>query len=371
MDFEPIWLKHIKDPKVKTILITGCGGGFDFTHSLLLIPTIIQLQKRFVIISNSFTQINLMKDYPVVYESKEDKRNIGRLITPKETEFRGYFPEIHLANFLAQRYGQDHGNVVYGHNANETSHKSNVEFYSMIINQHSIDMIITIDGGSDSLMRGDENDVATIYEDWLSLATISDLIDQFKGQILYGDLLTVGIGVDRFHGASDASSLRAIAELTRMGGFLGNCSIMPCSEGLHVYSDFIEYHNSKSSTSSIIQSMVLASSVGQFGPSSVKEIRSVERDLSNVPKSAINVLKLTQDGKDFSGCGNDRVDPKTTYIWPVMSNIYGFDIKIIVKRNPNVFLLRDEKIFTRFMKHRENMPVENFPRQQDICPFSS
>lgn len=370
MDFEPIWLKHIKDPKVKTILITGCGGGFDFTHSLLLIPTIIEFGKHFVIISNSFTQIDLMTDYPEVYRSKKHKKCVGRLITPKDTDFHGYFPEIHFSNFLRQKYGDNHDNFVYGMNANEGDHSTNIEFYSDIIKKHSIDMIITIDGGSDSLMRGDEFGIATIYEDWLSLVTISDLTDQFRSQILHTDLLTVGIGVDRFHGASDASSLRAIAEITRMGGFLGNCSIMPESDGLQIYSDFIMYHNSKSNTSSIIQSMVLASAVGQFGPSQVKEIKEVERDLSKIPKSAVQTLNLTDDGKNFSGCGNERVDPKTTFIWPIMSNIYGFDVKVVLKRAPNAFLLRDEKKFGRFYGKRDKIPIENFPLQETICPFS-
>ena len=369
MDYEPIWLKHIKDPKVKTILITGCGGGFDFTHSLLLIPSIIQLQKHFVIISNSFTNIYCMSDFEVVYQSKKERRCVGRLIIPKEMDFQGYFPEIHLVNYLAKVYGPDHGNVVYGMDANSGDYTTNIEFYSDIITKHSIDMIITIDGGSDSLMRGDEYGIATVYEDWLSLITINDLNDKFSDKILYSDLLTVGIGVDRFHGASDASSLRAIAEITRMGGFLGNCSIMPNSNCLKIYSDFIEYHNSKSESSSIIQSMVLASAVGQYGPSPINEIKPVERDLTKIPKSSIQVLDLKSDGKNFSSCGNSRANPKTTYIWPIMSNIYGFDIKIILKRNPNAFLLRDVKKFERFLKNRDKIPIENFPLQENMCPY--
>ena len=310
-----------------------------------------------------------MPDYPIVYQSKTEKDCIARLITPKETDFRGYFPEIHFTNYLVQKYGPDHGNIIYGIEANSGDHSSNIEFYSDIITKHSIDMIITIDGGSDSLMRGDEHGIATVYEDWLSLITISDLMDKFTNQIIYGDLLVVGIGVDRFHGASDASSLRAIAEITRMGGFLGNCSIMPNSDSLQVYSDFIEYHNSRSNSTSIIQSMVLASAVGQYGPCPVKEIKPVERDLSKVPKSSIQILNLTSNGENFSSCGNQRANPSTTYIWPIMSNIYGFDIKVILKRNPNIFLLRDEKKFSRFYKKREKMPVENFPLQENMCPF--
>src|SRR4051812_26734684 len=34
----PTFLRRLADPDVKTVLLCGCGGGFDFVHSLLLYP---------------------------------------------------------------------------------------------------------------------------------------------------------------------------------------------------------------------------------------------------------------------------------------------------------------------------------------------
>lgn len=44
----------LKDPKIQSILIVGCGGGFDFVHSLLIYEDLIHLKKEIYVGSYSF-----------------------------------------------------------------------------------------------------------------------------------------------------------------------------------------------------------------------------------------------------------------------------------------------------------------------------
>ncbi len=52
--FLPTFLQRLADPSVKTVLLCGCGGGFDFVHSLILVPELRRLGKSVVIGSYSF-----------------------------------------------------------------------------------------------------------------------------------------------------------------------------------------------------------------------------------------------------------------------------------------------------------------------------
>ena len=64
--------------------------------------------------------------------------------------------------------------------------------------------MIVVDGGTDSLMAGNEADIGTPCEDMISLFAIEKLE-------IPSVLCCIGLGADRYHGVSDASSLRAIA----------------------------------------------------------------------------------------------------------------------------------------------------------------
>ena len=44
----PTFLRRLADPDVKTVMLCGCGGGFDFVHSLLLYPELRRLGKSVV-----------------------------------------------------------------------------------------------------------------------------------------------------------------------------------------------------------------------------------------------------------------------------------------------------------------------------------
>lgn len=365
MDFEPLWLRQIRDPGVKTILIIGCGGGFDFTHSLLIIPTILEFGKKFVIVSNSFTPETMIKDQELVYTDKIYPKAKAFLMKPSKITHKEYYPEGHFVNFLEEKLGKRHGNVVYYTNSGNMDDVSNHEFLSMICEKHKIDGIITIDGGSDSLMRGDESNIATVYEDYLSLLVADDMMKERRNKIKFATLIAVGFGVDRYSGVTDASTMRAVAELTRMGGFLGSCSIMPGSKGLNMYSDFCQYISERMEEKSIVSSMILSSAVGQFGPTIGCKPFQVPRDMSKIPKSAAKFLNIHENGDNSCSCGNPRVSEDSTYIWPVMSTLYGFSIQTVIARASDLIqtVRRNSKLtFDLAYMERQKMGTETFPK---------
>ena len=83
--------------------------------------------------------------------------------------------------------------------------------YSQLVREHRVDAILVLDGGSDSLMAGDEEGLGDPVEDAVSLAAVAALDEP---RLALRALIVIGLGADRFNDVSDAASLRAIAELT-------------------------------------------------------------------------------------------------------------------------------------------------------------
>lgn len=58
---------------------------------------------------------------------------------------------------------------MYACYARDWTISSLTELYQYIIKEHSVDAILMIDGGSDSLMRGNEKDLGDPIEDAVSI----------------------------------------------------------------------------------------------------------------------------------------------------------------------------------------------------------
>lgn len=44
----PVFLQTLARDDIRTVLIAGCGGGFDFIHSMMLYPELKRLNKKIV-----------------------------------------------------------------------------------------------------------------------------------------------------------------------------------------------------------------------------------------------------------------------------------------------------------------------------------
>ena len=150
-------------------------------------------------------------------------------------------------------------------------------------------------------------------------------------------LLTVGLGVDRFNGVSDASSLRAVAELTKAGGFRGALAVEPSSPEFLFYRDAIDHIEERQTIRSTVARSILLSVTGHHG--------------GQVPESL--------------------------YCWSPMALIWGFDVETVARRSLLGAALRDaatvgdcHRVLLEFRRARAPRPVEHLPPAEP-WPFDS
>lgn len=248
----------------------------------MFIPTLLKQGKKIVILSNSFSDVpNLFRDLETVFEETPSNfyKTIVKLcfpvakdflnsLTPQKKKAMSYSPELAMLDFFSANLPSSENVFLYANDIHRFGIDNLTDALAFLIQKHSVDVAVTIDGGTDSLMRGDEAAVATIVEDFCSLVALDNVRLNASLNLKSAILLVGGFGADRFHGASDASSLRAVAELTRMGGFLGSSSVQQDSAGFKFFSDFMNFYQNEypNSMKSIVGSMIISSVVGQYGP---------------------------------------------------------------------------------------------------------
>lgn len=329
------FFKSISDSNIKTIMITGCGGGIDFLHSMLIYPELQKLKKRIVFCSNSFVDLNDIEDnYDAFYSNKHievKKVSSNTIVIPN------YCPEYHLCKFLDDKYPLNKPHFIYASYARDFTVKQMYDYYVKIVEEENIDAIIAIDGGSDSLMKGDEEGLGDPIEDAVSLAAISMLNVSEKF------LLSIGLGCDRFNHVSDASSLRAISDAIRNNSFLGSLMFYNGMQSFHFYKECIDYINSKQDIKSVISGCIISSGEGYYGEDEIPQ------RLSN------------------------RVNKGELYIWPMMSMMWAFDLDFFAQRSLICKWIKDKntviECYIALEKGRESIQIreiEDFPRNEDI-----
>lgn len=244
MDKLPLFSALASSPR---ILLAGAGGGYDIFSGLPLYFKLKQLGHQVYLANYSFTQLQntppLREDLPLVA--------VG-----SDTPGPEYFPEKYLCQWLCAR--DQAPATVY------TFKRTGVaplrRAYQHLAAELSLDAVVLVDGGTDSLMRGDEHGLGTPTEDMTSLAAVAGLDVPTK-------LLTcIGFGVDVFHGVCHHYFLEAVADLTRSGNYLGAFSLMAEHEEAYRLKEAADYVFSKMpSHVSIVVSSILSATLGRFG----------------------------------------------------------------------------------------------------------
>lgn len=292
----PRFVRALGDPSIGTVLICGCGGGFDFVHGLLLLPELWRLGKRVVIASYSFGDPDLIGGAPLVYGAQGDA--VVRRVSAACEADPYYGPEVHLASMLDIERPAAAPHELYACYARAFSVPTLLPFYEQLVREHAIDAVVLVDGGSDSLMRGDEEGLGDPIEDAVSVATVAAL----EGPRLKV-LLSVGLGADRYNHVSDASTLRAVAELTAQGGFLGSVSIERDSAGFSLYQRGLEHIYERQEFRSALAGLIVAATGGHFGSERVPT--GLER----------------------------RLRPGAFFVWPLMAMLWAFDVEAVAQRS--------------------------------------
>jgi len=337
----PPFLARLARPEVRTVLLAGCGGGFDFVHAMLLVPDLVALGKRIVIGSYSFGEPRRLGGAaPIVFD---DNGVIARRVSARSTGDGYYAPEIHVASFLDERFPQRAPHEVYAYYARDFTVPLLTRWYRQLIDEHTIDAVVIVDGGSDSLMRGDEEGLGDPIEDCVSVTTVAALTEPTGVDTL---LLTIGLGADRFNQVSDAASLRAIAELTAAGGFLGALALPPESGAFRFYRDCLDHLDARQEFRSVMAGAVVSSGEGHFG----------------------------RDGVPHRLAG--RVRPGQIYLWPLMPMLWGFEPAHVARRSLMAGWIRDcetvEACHAAVTAGRAQLAaqvrtVEDLPRHAEMC----
>ena len=233
--------------KSNNILISGIGGGFDIFSGL---PLYFGLQSngKIVHLANlSFSKL------PSEYDFRVSAALLR--VTATTPSVTSYFPEKYLAQWFHSR-GQDISVYCF----ERTGVRPILEGYQALISKLGVDTIILVDGGTDSLMRGDESGLGTPQEDIASITAVHELKIERKL------LVCLGFGVDRFHGVCHAHFLEGVADLIRLGGYLGMFSIMEDMPEVKLYREATESVFKKMPNSiSIVSSSILSALKGQYG----------------------------------------------------------------------------------------------------------
>ncbi len=266
----------------RTVLIAGAGGGFDVFAGLPLYFW-LRASGRTVHLANlSFT----------VFELCEGERPVRSLlrVTPDTRGPDNYFPERYLAEWLAARseavpvYAIERGGV-----------KGVMAAYEWLVATHKPDTLILVDGGMDSLMRGDEAGLGTPEEDMASLAA-ADAVPGVDRKFL----ACIGFGVDFFHGVCHANFLENVAALIKAGGYLGAWAVTREMKEFQLYQEATSFVLGRMPLRpSIVNTSIVSAVDGEFGDYHVTR----------------------------------RTEGSTLFINPLMALYWAFELKHVAQRN--------------------------------------
>ncbi len=231
------------------VLVAGAGGGYDVVCGLPLFCALEAAGCRAFLASFSSTPLNdisgSVKHTETLWEVTSDSARPS------------YFPEGWLARWFREKQGRDLSLWCFGASGVGPYHQS----YQYLVDRLEIDVVIIVDGGVDSLLRGDEYSLASPLEDALTLAAISLLDGPQKF------LVTTAFSAERLDNISHAQVLARIADLTRAEALLGVSTLLPSAEEGHLFVEAAEYvlsHQEGMHQSVVIGSM-LSALRGDFG----------------------------------------------------------------------------------------------------------
>ncbi|RSM49140.1 DUF1152 domain-containing protein [Amycolatopsis balhimycina DSM 5908] len=232
----------------RRVLVAGAGGGFDVYAGIPLAAALRAQGKEVHLANLAFSDLNRL--------DLDDWAAPGvARVRPGSAGDDAYFPERTLARWLE---GQGWPPAV--HAFPRTGVRPLREAYENLVAHLAVDTVVLVDGGTDILLRGDESGLGTPEEDMASLAAVAALegVDRL--------VVSLGFGIDAFHGVCHAHVLENLAALDRAGGYLGALSIPSASPEAAAYLDAVaDAQRATPDRPSIVQGQIAAALRGEFG----------------------------------------------------------------------------------------------------------
>ncbi len=233
----------------RNVLIAGAGGGFDIFSGLPLYFALKQQNKSVYLANWTFSEIHTGEGAP-----KQLSEHLFTVCADSKGE--SYFPERYLCEWFRSK-GENLN--IYCFTACGTQQLRSS--YELLAQKLKLDTIILVDGGTDSLLRGDEEDLGTPLEDMTSMAAVDQL------NIATKILACLGFGIDSHHGVCHAHVLNTIAEQTKNNGFLGAISLLKTMPEVKrfIHASRYVFSRTPDDDPSIVISSILSALDGEFG----------------------------------------------------------------------------------------------------------
>lgn len=230
------------------ILLAGAGGGFDIFCGLPLYFALLNAGKEVHLASLSFSALSATKAEllsPTLFKVDADTAHSN-----------DYFPEGFLSTWLRENEKLE----VPVYCFEQSGVQPLAADYKILVETLNLDTIILIDGGTDSLMRGDEISLGTPLEDVASIAAVSQV------KVHQKLLACLGVGVDSFHGVCHSYFFEAVSEIAKHGGYLGALSLTKEMPEVSKYRDALHaVFKRMPSQPSIVNTSILDAIDGNFG----------------------------------------------------------------------------------------------------------
>ncbi len=241
------FLRHLA--AADRVLIAGAGGGYDVFCGLPLYFALRDAGKQVWLANLSFTILESCtgrRRTPALLEIDADSQRKG---------FIDYFPEGYLAQWFRER-----GEEVSIFCLHRTGVVPLREAYEHLLAELNFDTLLLVDGGTDSLMRGDEEGLGTPHEDIATIAATYEL------PVARKLLACLGFGVDAFHGVSHYLYLEAVSDLIRQGAYLGAFSLTADMPGVELFRQAtLSVFGQMPRHPSIVNSSILSAIGGHYG----------------------------------------------------------------------------------------------------------
>lgn len=288
----------------ENILIAGAGGGFDIFVGLPLYFTLRKHGKKVHLANYTFSDFRLAqiagKTEVLIEEFLLGAR--GQVKLPFS-----YYPEGYLAQWFAEVRGEDVPIWLFA----KKGVRPLVMAYNKLLQTYNIDAIILVDGGVDSLMRGDEEGAGTLLEDSISLAAVAELDVPVK------ILACIGFGTEVEEAVCHAHALENMAALIKEQAFFGSCALTPQMKAFSFYAEACQYvWEQPKHHKSHISTRIIPAAQGEFA--------------------------------NYHLYPDDRT---TVFLSPLMSLYWFFDATAVARRSLIIEALQDTYIFEEAFRY--------------------
>lgn len=302
----------------KSILIAGAGGGFDIFAGL---PLYFALRARGHEVHLANLSFSALRDL-------DEEVGMSR-ITADSKGPPHYWPEGYLCRWFREVRNEE----LEIHALVKAGVKPVRAAYEKLVRITGAEAIVLADGGTDSLMCGVESGLGTPAEDMASIGAVAGLAPELAPIRL---LISVGFGVDKFHGVAHAEVLEAIAAIDKAGGYLGALSLLRGMPEVEAYREACEYVcGQPAQVESIVNLSILSAIDGEFG-----DHHRSERTIRSGSKLFINPLMSMMFAFELAPlAARVRYLPlieNTNTAWEILSIIEGYRRSISIPPIPNI-----------------------------------